>query len=186
MYLCSRFDFSSKREHQKCSLFCLYQPTCMKIEERIENLLQLKYAEPYFSDCFTVEIKLGNNNFLEVFIDSETVLDFAKCQKFSRFLEAHLDEQKWLTEQYTLEVSSPGVSRPLVFFKQYPKHTGRTLEILTTSGNEYEGKLVNTDNEVITLEYEVKFKEGKKNIKKIEQTPIPFSDIAKAMVQISF
>jgi ribosome maturation factor RimP len=157
----------------------------MSIEEKIENLLQAKYAEPDYVDCFTIEIKVGAENTLEVFIDSEIALDFAKCQKVSRYLESFLDENKWLGEQYTLEVSSPGADRPLVFLRQYKKHIGRNLEI-TTEGNVYEGTFVSIDNEVITLEYEVKYKEGKKNIKKTESINIPFEKIEKAMVKFIF
>lgn len=157
----------------------------MSIEEKIENLLQAKYAEPDYADCFTIEIKIGAENKLEVFVDSEIALDFAKCQKISRYLEAFLDENKWLSEQYTLEVSSPGADRPLVSLRQYKKHIGRTLEI-TADGNISEGKFVSIDNEVITLEYEVKYKEGKKNIKKTEQINIPFEKIEKAMVKFIF
>ncbi len=157
----------------------------MSIEEKIENLLQAKYAEPDYADCFTIEIKLGAENTLEVFVDSEIALDFAKCQKISRYLEAFLDENKWLGEQYTLEVSSPGADRPLVFLRQYKKHIGRNLEI-TAEGNVHEGNFVSIDNEVITLEYEVKYKEGKKNIKKTESINIPFEKIEKAMVKFIF
>jgi ribosome maturation factor RimP len=157
----------------------------MSIEEKIENLLQAKYAEPDYADCFTIEIKVGAENTLEVFIDSEIALDFAKCQKVSRYLESFLDENKWLGEQYTLEVSSPGSERSLVFLRQYKKHIGRNLEI-TTEGNVHEGNFVSIDNEVITLEYEVKYKEGKKNIKKTESINIPFEKIEKAMVKFIF
>lgn len=155
------------------------------LEEKIESLLQAKYAEPDFADCFTVEIKLGAENTLEVFIDSETALDFAKCQKVSRYLESHLDENKWLTEAYTLEVSSPGGDRPLKFVRQFTKHLGRNLEI-TTQGNVIEGKFVNIENEVITIERELKYKEGKKTIKKLESINIPFANIEKAIVKFIF
>ncbi len=158
----------------------------INIAEKIESLLQAKYTEPDFADCFTVEIKLGKDNVLEVYVDSEVALDFAKCQRISRYLETYLDEEKWLGESYTLEVSSPGVSRPLIFLRQYHKHIGRNFEILTDEGNIIEGKLVDTSQEIITLEFEVKYKEGKKNIKKIEQTPIPFAAIKKAMVKLIF
>ncbi len=157
----------------------------MSIEEKIENLLQAKYAEPDYADCFTIEIKVGAENTLEVFLDSEIALDFAKCQKISRYLEAYLDENKWLSEQYTLIVSSPGADRSLVFLRQYKKHIGRNLEI-TAEGNISEGKFVTLNDEVITLEYEVKYKEGKKNIKKTEQISIPFEKIEKAMVKFIF
>jgi ribosome maturation factor RimP len=167
-------------------MFPLLFKNMSNIAVQIEELLQGKYAEPDFADCFTVEIKLSAENTLEVFVDSESALDFAKCQKISRYLESFLDENKWLGETYVLEVSSPGASRPLKFLRQFPKHIGRNLEITTAEGNVLEGKFVSLEGEVVSLEKEVKYKEGKKTIKKIEQTQIAFPDIKKAIVKIIF
>lgn len=156
------------------------------VEQKIEQLLNEKFTEPDFEDCFVIEIKLGKSNKLEVFVDADQGIDFARCQKLSRYLESYLDTEKWLTEQYTLEVSSPGVSRPLKFLRQYSKHIGRDLEITKNDGTNIEGEFVSLEGEVITLQYEEKRKEGKKNIKEQITVAIPFSEIKKAMVKIRF
>lgn len=156
------------------------------VEQKIEQLLNEKFAEADFADCFIIDIKLGTGNKLEAFVDADNGIDFARCQRLSRYLEAHLDEQKWLGEVYTLEVSSPGVSRPLKFLRQYSKHIGRDLEIIHKDGTTIEGEFVELENDIIVLEYEEKRKEGKKNIKEMIQVKMPFDDIQKAMVKVSF
>ncbi len=156
------------------------------VEQKIEKLLLEKFAETDFADCFVIEIKLGKSNKLEVFVDADNGIDFRRCQQLSRYLEATLDAEKWLGESYILEVSSPGLSRPLKFLRQYPKHIGRELEITTQDGTTTEGEFVSLENEVIRLQFEEKRKEGKKNIKEIKVVDIPFSEVKKAMVKISF
>ncbi|MBP7272210.1 MAG: ribosome maturation factor [Saprospiraceae bacterium] len=152
----------------------------------IEELLLQKFEQPAFSDCFIVEIKLANPNRLEVFVDSDTGISLEKCQKISRYLEQHLEEKKWLSENYTLEVSSPGINRPLKFVRQYKKNIGRTLDITLSDNTIKKGVLLNADDEQILIEETLKVKEGKKNVSIQQQTQIPYTAIAKAIVKISF
>jgi ribosome maturation factor RimP len=156
------------------------------VEQKIEKLLIEKFAEADFADCFIIDIKLGKSNKLEVFVDADNGIDFRRCEMLSRYLETYLDTEKWLTENYTLEVSSPGVSRPLVFLRQFPKHLGRELEISQKDGTILEGEFVKIDGEDITLQFETKRKEGKKTIKETNTVVVAFANIAKAMVKIKF
>ena len=116
--------------------------TRMELTARIEQLLAEKFStDADFNDCFLVETKLGAGKLLEVFVDSDGPMDFKRCQRISRFLEADLDEHKWLGEEYTLEVSSPGIGRPLKFARQYVKNIGRTVEITLLDGSVETGVL---------------------------------------------
>lgn len=157
------------------------------MEARISDLLDEKFKEPDFADCFLIDINLiPKGNKLEVFIDSDSGMTFEKCQKISRYLESHLDENKWFGEDYTLEVSSPGISRPLKLPRQYIKNKGRDVEITTKEGTKKEGKLVDATDFAATVEELVITKEGKKKKKEIVQTIIPYDDIKKAVIKISF
>jgi ribosome maturation factor RimP len=156
------------------------------IEEKINSLLLEKFSEPDFSDCFIVEIIFGKKNDLEIYIDSDSGMDFAKCRTISRGLEAIIDEQNWLGEQYSIDVSSPGVDRPLKFQRQYDRNIGRDLEVTMADGIIKLGKLLEVGEETFTIEYLVKTKEGKKTIKTIVQDPIAYTSIKKALVQVSF
>ena len=155
------------------------------IEKQIESLLSEKFSEEAFSDCFPIDIKHTNKK-LEVFIDSDTGITFEKCQKISRYLEQYLDEERWLGENYVLEVSSPGVSRPLKFQRQYPKHVGRKLEVSLEEGPSHTGTLVAVDETGITIEEKVRKKEGKRKKTELVRTEIPFEAIKKAIVKTSF
>lgn len=157
----------------------------MKIN-KIEALLAEKYLEEDFSDCFTVEINLSDSNKLEIFVDSDSGITFQKCQKISRFLEKTIDEEGWLGEKYVIEVSSPGVSRPLKFIRQYPKNIGRKLEVKLVEGGSKTGTLTKVEAENICLEEKVRVKEGKKKVTKIIQHDIPFASIRQAKVKITF
>lgn len=157
------------------------------MEARISDLLDEKFKEPEFADCYLIDINLSaKGNKLEVFIDSDSGVTFEKCKKISRHLEAHLDEGKWFGEDYTLEVSSPGISRPLKLPRQYVKNKGRDIEITTKEGNKKAGKLVDATDFAATVEELVVTKEGKKKKKEIVQTIIPYDDIKKAIIIIQF
>lgn len=156
------------------------------IEERIETLLQQQFQEDAFQDCFIVEIKFHPNNKLEVFIDSDTGVTFDTCRQISRYLEAEIDEQGWLGPKYVLEVSSPGISRPLTLPRQYRKNIGRKLKVKLNEGGEQIGTLIQVEAEQIVLEDKVRVKEGNKKVTQTVQTEIPFDQIKKAVVQVSF
>jgi len=157
------------------------------IEEALRKLLETKFEEPDFEDCFIYEISFNvANNKLVAYIDSDSYLDFKKCQKISRYLEGHIDEEGWLGEKYTLEVSSPGLDKPLKYKRQYIKNIGRTINVKTNTDEVFNGELTSVREEDIVIVFTKKIKEGKKK-KTIKITkPLRFDDIAKTTVEISF
>lgn len=159
----------------------------MELTERITLLLDEKFqSDEAFADCFTVEIELKPGNKLYVFADSDSGMTFEKCQKLSRYLESHLDANGWLGEKYVLEVSSPGIGRPLKFPRQYVKNTGRSLQVTRLDASETEGLLIAADEQQIVLTQTVIEREGKKKKEVVLETVIPYADIAKAIVKIVF
>lgn len=159
----------------------------MDITEKIEQLLEEKYsADEAFADCFTVEVELKPGNKLYVFADSDSGMTFEKCQRLSRYLESHLDSHGWLGDTYLLEVSSPGVSRPLKFARQYKRNIGRTLAVTTTDKATHIGTLQSADDERIVLTATIKEKVDKKKVERTIETSIPYADIEKAIVKLAF
>lgn len=156
------------------------------IEEKIHELLAAKFQEETFKDCFLVEFNLLRGNKLEVFVDCDSGLTLDKCQQLSRFLEFHIDEQGWLGENYVLEVSSPGLSRPLKFKRQYLKNRGRDLEITLSEGTIKTGTLKSVGESSIFLEEQIILTEGKKKKRTVVQTELSFDHIKKAMIVIRF
>ena len=156
------------------------------IESKIETLLQEKFQEEEFKDCFLLEVQLATKKKLEVFVDSDHGITFRKCQQISRYLEQYLDEEDWLAPDYVLEVSSPGIGRPLKLKRQYPQNIGRKVEVSLVSGGKKEGALLAVGDADITLEEKIRIKEGKRKKTQVVQTSIPFEDIKKTVVKISF
>ncbi len=154
--------------------------------EKINSLLEEKYKEPEFSDCFTVEVRMSAAKKLEVFVDSDSTMNFRKCQRISRYLESIIEENNWLGEKYILEVSSPGIDRPLKFVRQYVKNIGRELNLKLKDGVQQTGMLIAVEEAGIVLEQELRIKEGKKKKTVVEQTTFSLDNIAEAKVKISF
>ena len=112
---------------------------------------------------------------IEVFIDGEINISADECALVSREISKQIDEKE-LLKSYRLDVSSPGVDRPLIYLKQYPKHLNRLFEIeFNASGTSsiFKGNLVSIEDEVLTFQ-------SNKEIK------IKFPDIIKAKVLVSF
>lgn len=159
----------------------------MELTERIAQLLEEKYAaEEAFADCFTVDIELKPGHKLCVFADSDSGMNFDKCQKISRYLESFLDAHGWLGDKYTLEVSSPGVDRPLKFPRQYRNNAGRTVTVTLTDKTQHTGILKTADDTQMILAQTMVEKEGKKKKEVNTETPIPYDKIEKTIVKISF
>ena len=156
------------------------------IEEKIADLLEKKFVEEDFADCFLIDIKLHEHKKLDVFVDADSGMTFRRCQRLSRYLESYIDEEGWLGPKYVLEVSSPGLSRPLKLKRQYYKNIGRKIKVKTIDGQSQTGIMTVVTEEAITLEEKVRIKEGKKKKTVIQQTEIPFEHIRKAVIQITF
>ena len=155
-----------------------------RIITTIEKLIEDKFQEEEFQDCFLVDINFSSKK-LEVFIDSDTSITFKKCQRISRHLEAYLDESEDITQAYILEVSSPGISRPLKFPRQYVKNIGRKMKV-ETEEEKIKGRLQEANEEGITLEVEKTVKQGKKKTKVKEMIRIEYNNIKKANIQAEF
>lgn len=145
--------------------------------EKIKALLSSILKEEEFLDTFVLEVILEDKK-LEIFIDGDNGVDFGKCRRISRKVEEYLDESLMLGEKYKLDVSSPGATKPLKIFRQYPKHVGRSLKIILKDSSEIEGLFKNLDGE--TLEIEVKKK------KEVTTHHILFQDIDKSYVLLAF
>lgn len=155
------------------------------LEKKIEKLIDQAINELEYNDCFLVDLKI-NNKKVEVFLDSDESVTFLKCRKVSRIIEAVLDEEQWLGEKYTLDVSSSGVGKPLKMTRQYLKNIGRNIEVKTEDKEKHKGKLIAASDESITITFEETIKEGKKK-KKIETTlEIPRSEIKESKIKVSF
>lgn len=174
-----------QRGEQKVPSFTLRTLDLFFLEERFRELLNAKFQEKAFQDCFLVELHLHGGNRLEVFFDCDKGVTLEKCLHLSRFLEAHINENQWLGENYSIEVSSPGVSRPLKFWRQYRKNIGRILTVTLRDGELKTGTLKEVHDDYILLEEKRTERVGKKKNTISVDTEIPFDHIERSVIQIS-
>ena len=112
------------------------------------------------SDMFVVECTSTPGNEIELTIDSDTSVGIDACAELSRAVEAQFDRDE---EDFSLTVMSAGIGSELKSLRQYRKLTGKSAEVLLTSGVKILAKLEEVTDEGITLSYEEKQAvEGKK------------------------
>jgi ribosome maturation factor RimP len=119
-----------------------------------------------------------NNRVIEVYVDSETNVSAEDCAGISREIDKKLEEENIFESGYRLEVSSPGVNRPLKFLRQFPKHIDRKFDVSygeSGSIKKFTGTLKGIEGNSLVF-----LKSNREEIK------IDFSDIIKAKVIISF
>jgi ribosome maturation factor RimP len=73
-------------------------------------------------------VKEGQHRYLRVYLDKEGGLSLDDCQEASEYLSDKLDELDPIKESYFLEVSSPGIDRPLKRDKDFEKYKGEFVE----------------------------------------------------------
>jgi ribosome maturation factor RimP len=118
------------------------------------NKLVVQIVEQFIENenIFLVDVNVkGNpgNQKIQVFIDGDQYVDVEACSNISRKLSAELEERDIIEGRYVVEVSSPGADKPLKLFRQYKKHVGRELEVVTKENRKYQGRLLETgDNEI--------------------------------------
>jgi len=116
------------------------------------------------------------NRVIEIFIDGEDNLSADDCARISREINKVIEEKELLDSAYRLDVSTPGVDRPLKYLKQYKKHINRKFEVRYKSGEKKKnitGKLVKIEDDNLY------FYSGREQV-------IKFEDIIKAKALVSF
>jgi len=126
-------------------------------------------------------LKEGSDWILKVFIDNpDGNLNLDHCEKVSKSLSQELDRCDPIDSSYLLEVSSPGLDRPLKSKKDYEKYIGENILITTYApyqgSKEFEGKLIDFNDKNVIIKTSCD-----KGV--IE---IPFSKIANAKLTIDF
>ena len=103
-------------------------------------------------------VKEGVNWYLRVYIDKEGGVSIDDCELVSRALEAKLDEHDPIEQAYILEVSSPGIDRPLKKDVDFVKYQGEIIDVklykAQNGSKQYQGKLLGLENGVISIEEE--------------------------------
>ncbi len=178
LYICARI----LRGDSKGPLFSFKN---MKTPELLKEMVEREVSKILADtpDHFLVEVKLLPHNKIQVFADADTGIKIEKCVRISRALEQVLDTEKWLGEDYTLEVSSPGMDAPLKVLRQFNRRIGREVEVLKHDGVKTEGILTGVDENQLTLETQKKINK-KETV--TETVNIPFTQIKHTKLKLNF
>lgn len=122
-----------------------------------EMMADFLAAEGY--ELYNIEfVKEGKDWFLRVYVDmasGEGYIGTEDCEKVSRFLSEKLDEEDPIEQNYYLEVSSPGMDRPLLTKAHYERYVGSEVEIRLYKGKDgtknLQGVLDSIEGETVTV-----------------------------------
>lgn len=167
-------NLKKPNEGTRSPLFVL---AIMEVTERIRQLAEEQLTNPAH---FVVDVVLSlrrNPKKITVILDGDNGISVEDCAELNRTLSVALDKEDIMEDSYLLEVTSPGLDQPLRLLRQYKKNIGRRVRVKTTSFVA-DGILKAVTEQGITLEA------GKG--KKQTEMEIPFKEIEKTIVQVSF
>jgi ribosome maturation factor RimP len=155
----------------------------MDITQKIRELAESHLT---VASHFVVDVSIGKHKpyKVSVFVDGDQGVTIDDCSNLSRALSEDLDNLDLINDNYTLEVGTPGLDQPLKLKRQYVKNTGRGLRVQRKDKSSLQGQLTEVSEVGIVMDAESKVK-GKKKIE-INRIEIPFSEIEKAIVMVSF
>ena len=127
-------------------------------EQKTEEYLT-PIVEEYGFELVDVEyVKEGSNWYLRAYIDKPGGISVDDCEKVSRRLSDILDEKDYIEDSYIMEISSPGLDRPLKKEKDFARSIGKLVEIRTyrtiEKQKEFCGELTAYDNNSVTIDEE--------------------------------
>lgn len=123
------------------------------VAERVERTLLPVVTERGF-DLEAVEVQpAGRRRLLRVLVDRDGGVTLDDIAALTPALSAHLDQTDVMGEQpYVLEVSSPGVGRPLTRPRQWRRNRGRTVTLTTSDGVAVTGRIGDSDESGVTVD----------------------------------
>ncbi|MCP4705197.1 MAG: hypothetical protein GY865_11345, partial [candidate division Zixibacteria bacterium] len=108
----------------------------MNLKNKIAELVKPLIEENGFD---LIELKLGRyrqNNNIRIFVDSDNGIQLGDCAKLSKAIAVILEEKNLFQSRYTIEVSSPGLDRPLQTSKEFRRRIGEQVQILFTGSDQ--------------------------------------------------
>lgn len=125
-------------------------------EKKTEELVMPLIEKNNFELVDIEYVKEGDRFYLRVYIDKEGGITIDDCEIISRALEEKLDAQNFIEDSYILEISSPGLGRPLKKEKDFERSIGKEVEIKLYKAinrqKDFEGVLKSYTEEQLTIE----------------------------------
>ena len=151
----------------------------MAIKDQISELITPALQQAgYFLEDVNI-VSPGNHRIVTVIVDGETALNLDQVTVASKLVSELMDEAPFMGETpFTLEVTSPGIDRPLTLPRHFAKNVTRLLKVTQNDGAVITGRITsNTDNDV-TLSIVEK--------KETKEVVVALADIKRAVVEIEF
>ena len=124
--------------------------------KRTEEFLEILKDKKDFEVVDVEFVKEGTEYFLRVYCDVEGGIDIDDCVEISHYISDGLDEEDFISENYTLEVSSPGLGRTLKKDRDFIRENGKKVEVKLFKAldkqKDFEGFLKGFDSDTITIE----------------------------------
>lgn len=152
-------------------------------KETVKTLLDKSLEER--QDLFLIDFDVLENNAIKIVIDGDNGVLVEDCMYISRAIEHNLDREE---HDFSLVVTSSGATTPLNNSRQYKKNIGRIVNIKAVNNQKFEAKLVQADEESISLEWKTREPKtiGKGKVTVQKQIKLSYSDIIETKVKIIF
>jgi ribosome maturation factor RimP len=149
-----------------------------EMEQRVHRMVEELVRG---SDLEPVEVRFtreGRQTYLRIFVHRDEGITLAHCQSLSERLDLALEVEDFIPDSYILEVSSPGLNRPLCTRRDFERNMGRLVRLNTTEvlddRKRFLGRIQEVGERELTLE-------GSKSTWRI-----PLESIAKAKLEVEF
>ena len=151
-------------------------------KERVITLMNEAIADN--ESLFLIEYSISNTGDILIIVDGDSGVSLDECIRISRHIEHNLDREIF---DFSLQVTSPDIAKPLVHLRQYHKNIGRVLKIRTATGK-YEGELLGVEDNNLLLTWKTREPKpiGKGKHTVVKQVKIDIVDIVETKVKIVY
>lgn len=151
----------------------------MALKDQIAELITpALHQAGYFLEDINL-VTPGNHRILTVIVDGEIALNLDQVTAASKLVSELIDDAPFMGETpFTLEVTSPGIDRPLTLPRHFAKNVSRLLKVTKNDGEVITGRISSNTDSDVTLEVSLK--------KEIKEVVLPFVEIKRAVVEIEF
>ena len=143
-----------------------------------------KEIDRYFLDkeLFLVDIKALPTGKIEVFADGKVNITIDECAQLSRHIYHFLEENNLMTDNLSLDVSSPGMDEPLKVAQQFQKQLNKNVDVVLKNGLKITGELIAANENQIIINEIIKIKKTET----IEEHTFSFDEIKSVKKHFNF
>jgi len=151
----------------------------MALKDQISELITPALLQAgYFLEDVNL-VTPGQHRIVTVIVDGESALNLDQVTVASKLVSELLDDAAFMGETpFTLEVTSPGIDRPLTLPRHFAKNKDRLLKVTQNDGAVINGRILSNTDRDVTLTVTEK--------KEVKEVIIAIADIKRAQVEIEF